>query len=168
MMTDANIRREVLRNLIATAYEKPQRFADAVSKPASQINDMLADPPRKTFGDKIARQFEKKLGLPTFFFEDAANAKLTELQISVGSALPASSPEGARYMPQLTDEEWLIINGYRSASKERRKIMLEIASTALSDQKRGAKTKPIQDMTSDLLESIGVTRPTNSQQKTHK
>lgn len=39
-------------------------FARAVDRSASQINDMLAEPPRKPYGEKLARAFEVKLGLP--------------------------------------------------------------------------------------------------------
>lgn len=38
-------------------------FARKVERSPSQINDMLADPPRKPFGEKLARSFEKQLGL---------------------------------------------------------------------------------------------------------
>lgn len=66
-MTESEIRCAVLRNLIDKSFNNTQlRFANRVEKPARQIADMLAIPPRKSFGHKIAREFEKKLELDPY------------------------------------------------------------------------------------------------------
>ncbi len=58
-MNIQNIRRANLRALIQRQYHGVARhFSLAVDKPEGQINDMLADPPRKSFGERVARQIE--------------------------------------------------------------------------------------------------------------
>ena len=52
-------RRRVLRELIKTRNNGVVRqFASEIGKPDGQINDMLATPPRKSFGERVARQIE--------------------------------------------------------------------------------------------------------------
>jgi len=69
-MANADSRRDVLRNLIRTRYHGVARhLAIAAGKPEGQINDMLSNPPRKSFGEKVARQLEDKLALPTGYFD---------------------------------------------------------------------------------------------------
>lgn len=61
----ADIRRKALRKLIAERFGGVARqMAIACKKPEGQINDMLSTPPRKSFGEKVARQIEQALGLP--------------------------------------------------------------------------------------------------------
>lgn len=71
MTLDAqDVRREALRNLIANEYGGVVRqFAKAAGKPDGQINDMLSDPPRKSFGEKVARGLEAAVGLPSGFLD---------------------------------------------------------------------------------------------------
>lgn len=74
-MSSADTRRAVLRTLIKTRYSGVSRqFALAVKKPEGQINDMLSDPPRKSFGEKVARQLEDRAGLTPGYFDQPANA----------------------------------------------------------------------------------------------
>lgn len=69
-MATAESRRAVLKELIRTRYDGVARqLAIAAGKPESQINDMLSDPPRKSFGEKVARQMEAKLGLVDGYFD---------------------------------------------------------------------------------------------------
>lgn len=44
-------------------------FARAAGKPARQINDMLSDPPRKNFADKVARDIALSLKYAPDYFE---------------------------------------------------------------------------------------------------
>ncbi len=64
-MDMADVRRKALRKLIAERFGGVARqMAIACKKPEGQINDMLSTPPRKSFGEKVARQIEQALGLP--------------------------------------------------------------------------------------------------------
>lgn len=45
-------------------------FCAAVKKSPQQINDMLSDPPRKAFGDKVARSMAERLGYDSLYFDD--------------------------------------------------------------------------------------------------
>lgn len=64
-MDMADVRRKALRKLIAERFGGVARqMAIACKKPEWQINDMLSTPPRKSFGEKVARQIEQALGLP--------------------------------------------------------------------------------------------------------
>lgn len=73
-MTSADTRRAVLRELIRTKFGGVARqLAIAAGKPEGQINDMLANPPRKAFGEKVARQLEQRLGLDPGYFDLPAN-----------------------------------------------------------------------------------------------
>lgn len=66
----ADIRRKALRKLIDERFGGVARqLAIACKKPEGQINDMLSTPPRKAFGEKVARQMEETLGLPSGHFD---------------------------------------------------------------------------------------------------
>ena len=74
-MSISEIRRSVLRELIRIRFDGVARqLALAAKKPEGQINDMLSMPPRKSFGEKVARQMEDALGLPTGYFDQPANS----------------------------------------------------------------------------------------------
>ena len=96
-MATASIRRDVLRALITKQYGGIARqFAIAAKKPAGQINDMLATPPRKSFGEKVARQIEKELGLIDGYFDQPITTEQTKV----------SEPEASRYAvfsPSITE-----------------------------------------------------------------
>lgn len=69
-MNIADIRRQRLRDLIRERYSNTARqLAVDAKKPESQINDMLANPPRKSFGERVARDLEQRLGLSNGFFD---------------------------------------------------------------------------------------------------
>ena len=73
-MTTEN-RRQALRTLIEQEFDGvSRRLALAIGKPDRQINDMLSDPPRKSFGERMARHIEQKLGLPDYFLDRPINA----------------------------------------------------------------------------------------------
>lgn len=73
-MDIADVRRSVLKALIANRFGNVARqFAIAAGKAEGQINDMLSDPPRKSFGEKVARNIEKKLGLQIGYFDNIDN-----------------------------------------------------------------------------------------------
>lgn len=74
-MSIAEIRRAVLRELIKTQFDGVARqLAIAAKKPEGQINDMLSSPPRKSFGEKVARQIEVELKLAPGYFDQPSNA----------------------------------------------------------------------------------------------
>ncbi len=59
-MDAADIRRAVLRSLIDSRFNGVARqLALCVGRSEGQINDMLASPPRKSFGEKIARMAQQ-------------------------------------------------------------------------------------------------------------
>lgn len=73
-MDTADIRREVLRTIIDREFDGvARRLASHVQKPDGQINDMLATPPRKSFGEKIARYIESQCGLARGYLDDPGN-----------------------------------------------------------------------------------------------
>lgn len=124
-MTDDDIRRAVLRTLIKRRFNDiSNQFAVAVSKPPGQINDMLSTPARKSFGVRIARQFENTLGLGRFFFEDIKNAEAggTYSQISAVTDLGVNEPVVS--YSDLNDDEQTLINGYRNAPEEVRRHLV--------------------------------------------
>lgn len=53
---DAEVRRSVLAALVER--DTLARVAERMGKPASQIKDMISTPPRKSFGEKVARAME--------------------------------------------------------------------------------------------------------------
>lgn len=73
-----DIRRAVLKALIKQRHGGVARqFALMVKKPDGQINDMLSVPPRKSFGERIARSLEKSYlpsPLPSGYLDDIKNA----------------------------------------------------------------------------------------------
>lgn len=77
-MNIQDTRRAVLRALIKQRHgDVARQFAMAVKKPDGQINDMLSDPPRKSFGERIARSLEQNYQptpLPIGYFDDPKNA----------------------------------------------------------------------------------------------
>lgn len=75
-----SIRRAVLRTLIGTHHSSTRQFAIHINKPDGQINDMLANPPRKSFGERIARAIENKYPLPPGFFDDITNASKEHIE----------------------------------------------------------------------------------------
>lgn len=68
MLIKADIRRERLRKFIDEHCSgNAAECARRADKSESQINDMLAG--RKSFGEKVARSMEEKLGLPEHWLD---------------------------------------------------------------------------------------------------
>jgi hypothetical protein len=66
------IRLAVMGSLINDRFDATARkFALAVKRPERQINDMQHG--RKSFGEKVARDFEKELCLPPYYFDQIKN-----------------------------------------------------------------------------------------------
>ena len=66
-------RRAVLRHYIESRFDgNVRQFSLVAGKADRQLNDMLAG--RKPFGEKVARDIEKNVGLAPLFFDDIANA----------------------------------------------------------------------------------------------
>lgn len=127
-MDEADIRRSVLRTLIDQRFDGvDNQFAIAVGKPAGQINDMLAKPPRKSFGSRIAREFENKLNLGKFYFEDLANAchgNVAKYESGPSSSAPQGVAEEVADYLSLTSEERELLNGFRNAPDEVRRHLV--------------------------------------------
>lgn len=82
-----DIRRAALKSYIERQFDDVARqFALAVEKPESQINDMLAG--RKSFGEKVARDMARKLGLPPDYFDHIRN--ITPTGTEMGAASPGN------------------------------------------------------------------------------
>lgn len=91
-MNIADTRRTVLRSLIEREFGGvARRLALRLEKPEGQINDMLANPPRKSFGERIARAMEDKLELPQGYFDQPSNTT---------TVLEANEPKRAAYKPE--------------------------------------------------------------------
>jgi hypothetical protein len=70
----ADNRRKALATLIESRFDGVARqLALAIGKPERQINDMLSEPPRKSFGERVAREIEQKLNLPVYFLDRAGD-----------------------------------------------------------------------------------------------
>ena len=91
-MTIVDIRRNALRELIRRRFDGvARRLAAAAAKPEGQINDMLAPAPRKSFGEKIARQMEQTLGLESGYFDNVANTCPSGQIINLGVEQPTAN-----------------------------------------------------------------------------
>lgn len=133
-MDTAETRRAVLRSLIAKRFGGvARRLAAAVKKPDGQINDMLADQPRKAFGEKVARGMEQSLGLPAGYFDDVANVSGVESRAfgiadgaSPGYRLGpiAEVVEIMRGLPEL--DQMQILGAARMIQHERRRLLLDM------------------------------------------
>lgn len=99
-MNIQNIRRANLRALIQRQYHGVARqFSLAVDKPEGQINDMLADPPRKAFGERIARQLEILANIPRGYLDDSANTNRADASHQANE--PAAAPyQASRLSPE--------------------------------------------------------------------
>lgn len=139
VMTDDDIRREVLRALIKARFnDTPNQFAVAADKPPGQINDMLAKPPRKAFGARIARELENKLGLDRLFFEDINNKnRLTNYSLNDMSTYIPANQAPADYS-LLNGDEKILLDGFRAAGPERREDMLDAARKSLKTNQAAA------------------------------
>ena len=97
-MNTPDIRRAVLRTLIDRDFGGvARRLALHLGKPDGQINDMLADPPRKSFGERIARAIEDAYPLPLGYLDQAINATPAN---QANEPAPASYKTQARYSKQ--------------------------------------------------------------------
>ena len=76
-MDTQDIRRAVLRALIKRNHNNVVRqFAAAIQKPDGQINDMLSTPPRKSFGERVARAIEKSYNLDPGYLDSLENSEI--------------------------------------------------------------------------------------------
>lgn len=116
-MANADSRRAVLRELIRTRYHGVARhLALAAGKPEGQINDMLSSPPRKSFGEKVARQMEEKLNLPAGYFDQPEGRQTSEASgISEARTTIYEVKAQAPSANQLTDIERDLIAGFHAA-----------------------------------------------------
>jgi hypothetical protein len=114
-MATAESRRAVLKELIRTRYDGVARqLAIAAGKPESQINDMLSDPPRKSFGEKVARQIEFNLGLADGYFDRKTTTEPQHVQAEETAAIYVLWPpavmqiaEIARDLPEAMQHQLL-------------------------------------------------------------
>ena len=95
----AAIRKARLAHLIVTQFSGSQAdFAEAVDKKPAYVSFLLND--RKTMGEALARQMEKRLKLPPFWFDqplgDDAKAPLSAGQLEVREAV-------AKYLVRVPD-----------------------------------------------------------------
>jgi len=128
MMATAESRRARLRELIRTKYNGVARqFALAAGKPEGQINDMLSTPPRKSFGEKVARAMEEKAGLPDGYF-DTHGLAAPAFQVS---ELAPPDYSAKKTTPPFSEEEQMLVAGYRVANPERQQIIRDLAKQAL-------------------------------------
>jgi hypothetical protein len=140
-MDISEVRRVALRRLIANRYEGVSRhLALASGKPERQINDMLSSPPRKSFGEKVARNLEQSLGLPPLFLdriEEPANDYREADDTARSRYRVAAAQEGSRFELQdtprvysLTPDEQELLDGYRLADDSLKRTMLVLARDA--------------------------------------
>mgnify|MGYP006914143939 FL=1 len=145
-MDISDVRRRALRRLIETKCGGVSRqLALACNKPERQINDMLSSPPRKSFGEKVARGMEAALGLPPLYFDQESN---TQGSAPAPVAMPVAMPDAAypaeslqAYSPPtvaqearlygLEPEERELLDGYRLADASLKRTMLLLAGDAL-------------------------------------
>ena len=117
-MAPDEIRRAALKELIRTRYKGVARhLALDAGKPDGQINDMISNPPRKSFGEKVARQLEKRLDLPPGYFDrlghgyDSANppaaAEPNTTVYSLWPAIVTQIAEIARELPESMQNQLL-------------------------------------------------------------
>ena len=140
LMEDADVRRAVLRELIRRDFnDTPNQFAVAIKKPPGQINDMLANPPRKAFGSRIARQIEIELGLDRLYFENAGNADSARFYAARKMEDPVTVVnETVMGYQTLTAEERDLLNGFRNAPEEVRKHLVNSVREYIKTERSAA------------------------------
>lgn len=87
MIDLAKTRRENLQKIREKRFGTNAELARAVKRSSSQINDMLTG--TKSFGSKLARQFEELLTLPTGYLDEPH--ELEKLPIGRGKKIPVLS-----------------------------------------------------------------------------
>lgn len=140
-MDIADMRRQALRRLIETRLGGVSRqLALACRKPEGQITDMLANPPRKAFGEKIARQMEATLGLPDRYLDrqdsgddpsTAERASATYVEETTTKTRASGRVEQSARAYGLTDEEIGVLDGYRAADDSLKRTIRLLAADAL-------------------------------------
>lgn len=110
-MNTPDIRRAVLRTLINRDFEGiSRRLALHLGKPDGQINDMLATPPRKSFGERIARTIEDLYPLPPGYLDQIENVIVID---TPNTALKLQEPEPPTYArPQKYSKQALAVAAY--------------------------------------------------------
>jgi len=100
MSEDSLIRAE---NLIAFMEAKgwgTTRLGEEVDRSPTQLGDMIATPPRKPFGEKIARHIEAKLNLPRGWLDQIHDAESGDIDTAVHLADARKKEAEAAHMPQ--------------------------------------------------------------------
>lgn len=140
MMERNDIRREVLRQLIKTRFNGvPNQFAAAVKRSPGQISDMLSNPPRKSFGDKVARKFEEALGLNDNYFDCIENAdpQTANCYPDQGGHRVSENTGTNEWIAQ-DENERLILKGWRAASDEMKEGIKALAVVAIKTTEAAA------------------------------
>ena len=131
-MDVADIRRVVLRSIISSRFNGVARqLALSISRSEGQINDMLCNPPRKSFGEKIARSIEVALDLPPGYLDDSRNSHASDDRLA-RSPLRTAEPHPLESVVHeekhsITQEERILLEAYRVADARLRRIMLASA-----------------------------------------
>lgn len=147
-MDAADIRRAVLRSLIDSRFNGVARqLALCVGRSEGQINDMLASPPRKSFGEKIARSMEAALDLATGYLDDARNCYARDERLEY-SPLQASEPLPRVSLvvapkDRITPDERILLEAYRVADDRLRRIMLASAREVIESFSHRTETNQI-------------------------
>lgn len=133
MMERDDIRREVLRQLIKTRFNGvPNQFAAAVKRSPGQISDMLSTPPRKSFGDKVARKFEEALSLEDNYFDRIENAdQKTANRYQDTNSHRVREKTAAHDWIARDENERLLLKGWRAASDEMKEGIKALAIVAI-------------------------------------
>lgn len=77
MITVQQIRRENLGRLLVERFDgNLAALSRACEKTAPLFSDVLANPPRKGFGERLARSIEEKLSLPSGWLDGDAQIDL--------------------------------------------------------------------------------------------
>lgn len=128
-----HIRRAVLRTLISTHHPSTRQFAIHIKKPDGQINDMLADPPRKSFGERIARAIEKAYPLPPGFLDNIDNASREQLNASLAKSQAAKEPNGNVVYGQFNSTITEVIELMQQVDDETQRDILGAARLAATE-----------------------------------
>lgn len=147
-MDAADIRRTVLRSLIASRFNGVARqLALCVGRSEGQINDMLASPPRKSFGEKIARSMEAALELAPGYLDDDRNCYAQDERLN-WSTLQAKEPASkvslvAAPKQRISPDERILLEAYRVADDRLRRIMLASAREVIESFSHRTETEQI-------------------------
>ena len=133
-MNTADIRRAVLRSLIKRDFGGvARRLALHLKKPEGQINDMLSDPPRKSFGERIARAIEEQYPLPRGFLDEKSHCEQS-------MQAKESEPEPYRISPRHSKMAMVLAEYYDQLPEDKQPLVEHFVIDLLLDipeDKRG-------------------------------